>query len=136
MSVNVEELTKELRFKTSRSGGAGGQNVNKVETKVTLIWDYKSSTVVTQEEKKIISTRLANRIQSDGLLLLDSSESRSQATNKEIVVERLAKLLTAVLTPTKKRIATKIPRSKILARLDRKAKQSDKKSNRRWRFEE
>lgn len=135
MGVNLEELKREVVFKTSRSGGAGGQNVNKVETKVTLLWDVMESKLFSTIQKEIIQTKLAHRIQSQGLVLLEASESRSQLANKEIALARLADLLIKVLTPTKKRIPTKISRSKVLARMDRKVKQSEKKSNRRWRMD-
>ncbi len=135
MNINLEALKKEVVFKTSRSGGAGGQNVNKVETKVTLLWDVINSKIFSSVQKDIIQFKLAHRIYADGLLQLDVSKSRSQLANKEIAVERLFDLLVKALMPTKKRIPTKIPRAKVLARLDRKTKQSDKKSSRRWRMD-
>lgn len=135
MDINLEDLKKEFVFKTSRSGGAGGQNVNKVETKVTLQWDVMDSKFLSPIQKDKILSKLAHRIQSDGLLKLDASESRSQLANKEMVMERMFDLLSKALAPTKKRIPTKIPRAKILARLDRKARQSEKKINRKWRMD-
>ncbi len=134
MNYNPEELMNELSFRTSRSGGKGGQNVNKVSSKVTLIWNVAESKVFDEEEKGIILEKLANRINKDGELLMDSSEDRSQLRNKDIVVERFLKVMEEAVKVEKKRIKTKIPKSVVLERLDRKKKQGAKKSDRNWRY--
>ncbi|MBD1423505.1 alternative ribosome rescue aminoacyl-tRNA hydrolase ArfB [Sphingobacterium chuzhouense] len=132
--MNNELLQKELAYKTSRSGGAGGQHVNKVESKVTLIWNVNESESMTEDEKIRVRQKLANRLNKDGLLQMEASTERSQVKNKEIVTARFFDLLYQALKKEKKRVATKIPKSQILDRLDRKKKQSQKKQNRRKKF--
>lgn len=135
MNIDLGQLQKEVIFKTSRSSGAGGQHINKVETRVTLLWNVSDSPLFSAEEKAVIASRLSNRIQADGYLQLSSSESRSQLTNKENVLQKLAELIEMALQPIKKRIPTKIPRAKLLKRMDRKKKHAAKKTDRRWRMD-
>lgn len=120
-----------VRYKTSRSGGSGGQNVNKVASKVELLFDFKECELFSEEEKALISERLSSKIQSDGLLQVISQESRSQLENKDIALQKLVSLLTNALKVDKKRKKTKPSKKEIQKRLDSKRKQALKKINRK-----
>jgi len=128
-------LEKEVLYRTSRSGGAGGQNVNKVSTKVELLFDVNASAVLTDRRKTIILEKLSNRITSEGILALKCDETRSQLANKEIVFTRFINLVKTALTPVKKRRPTKPSRSSVRKRLDSKKKHSQKKSDRKFKGE-
>ena len=125
------KLKTELKFRTSRSSGPGGQSVNKVNTRVELLFDVWNSAVLSFDQKEVISNKLNNRINVDGILLLSSDETRSQFKNKELVISRFIQLLNVALAPVKKRKATKRSRASVEKRLRNKKYQSDKKKNRR-----
>lgn len=129
---NKEALLQELSFKAVRSSGAGGQHVNKVSSKVELIFNLQESLVFNEEEEKErLFNKLQNRLTKDGVLILYSDESRSQHKNKELVINRFFELITEALKVQKKRIPTKIPKHVKLKRLSNKRKLSDKKASRK-----
>lgn len=126
-----EELTKELTFKTSRSGGKGGQNVNKVSSKVELIFNIQQSIFFTEEQKNLLTERLAGRLDTEGNLHIISQEDRSQLLNKQRTILKLVDLLTRSLHVQKKRKPTKTPKSVIEKRLSNKSVIASKKENRK-----
>lgn len=123
-------LHHELVFSTSRSSGPGGQNVNKVNTKVTLKFDVAGSAVLSDEEKQIIAEKLATRITTEGILVLVSQDKRSQLENKEAVKQKFAKLIAKAFEKKKARKATKPSKSSVKKRIDTKKRHAEKK---KWR---
>ena len=126
-----ELLISELQFKAVRSSGAGGQHVNKVSSKVVLNFDLNNSQVFSEEQKVLLFKNLATRLTSEGVLILQSDESRSQHKNKEFVIKRFLELIKQGLIVPKKRKPTKTPKSVKLKRLANKKQQSEKKANRK-----
>lgn len=125
MEIDIENILREVQFKTSRSGGAGGQNVNKVSSKVELVFDIRSSFVLNDFQKEKLLSKLASRLDSEGLLHVVSQVSRSQPENKKIAADKLFKLLENGLKVTKKRIATKPKRGAKEARLSTKKRDGE-----------
>lgn len=130
----MRNFTKELTYKTSRSSGAGGQNVNKVETAVTVLWKVADTEFFSNEEIELISEKLKNRINQDGILQLTVSESRTQLQNKKIATDKILELVEKSLIKPKPRKATKPSKRQIEKRITAKKQISEKKENRRFRF--
>lgn len=124
-------LERECSFTAARSSGPGGQNVNKVATKIELAFHIMSSPLLSDEEKTAITEKLATKINEDGYLKISSSESRSQAANKEAALEKLYDTLEKALIKPKKRKATSMPKAVKEQIKATKRKTSEKKASRR-----
>ncbi|WP_310556609.1 alternative ribosome rescue aminoacyl-tRNA hydrolase ArfB [Flavobacterium sp.] len=129
--METEKLLQELQYKAVRSSGAGGQNVNKVSSKVVLSFDLNNSKALSDEEKELIVLKLSSRLTSENILILNCDEDRSQLKNKAIVTKRFLELLKNALIIPKIRKATKIPKSVIRKRIKDKKNVSEIKSNRK-----
>ena len=130
----MRDFTKELSYKTSRSSGAGGQNVNKVETAVTVMWKPAQTEFFYESEIALITEKLKNRINLDGILQLTVSESRTQLQNKKIATEKILDIVNKSLIKPKPRTATKPSKRQIEKRITAKKQISEKKENRKFRF--
>ena len=129
--MEKDKLITELQYKAVRSSGAGGQNVNKVSSKVVLSFDVKNSKVLSDEEKMLLEMNLASRLTNDQILILNCDEDRSQLKNKEIVTKRFLSIIEQGLHIPKIRKATKIPKSVIRKRIKDKKNLSEIKKNRK-----
>ena len=124
----IPDLDHELVFQTSRSSGPGGQNVNKVNTRVELRFDIPNSQLLTVEQKEIVLKKLASKVTAEGILIIVSQAERSQLKNKELAITRLYEYLNRALKPVKKRRRTRPSRTSVEKRLQKKNKHGEKKS--------
>ena len=129
--MDWEKLLTELDFRTSRSSGAGGQHVNKTETKVEVLFHVNNSQALNAEEKEIILQKLAASINVEGILAVNSQKSRSQFSNKENALEKLKLKLEKALIPKAKRVRTKPTKGAIEERLAEKKMRSEIKEARK-----
>lgn len=128
--LNAGVLGSEFDFTTSRSSGPGGQNVNKVNSKVTLKFNVAQSNILTQEEKDVLIQKLHSRITTEGVLLLTSQDKRSQLDNKEAVIQKFNLLVKKAFEKKKTRKATKPSKTSVHKRIQSKKEHSEKK---KWR---
>jgi ribosome-associated protein len=131
MKLRERGLDQEFSFQTARSGGKGGQNVNKVETKVEVYFNPATSECLSEDEKITIIKKLRSKINSEGFIIISSQKSRSQLANKEDAVKKLFDFLEKALQKPKPRKPTKIPASVVAKRLSTKKIRSEVKRNRR-----
>jgi ribosome-associated protein len=129
--MKTDLLLTELQFKAVRSSGAGGQNVNKVSSKVVLTFDMNASQALSEEQKIVISEKLRAKLTSENVLILNCDEDRSQLKNKEIVTKRFLELIKKSLVVPKKRKPTSVPKSVIEKRIKDKKTNSEVKQNRK-----
>ncbi|MEJ2879737.1 alternative ribosome rescue aminoacyl-tRNA hydrolase ArfB [Pedobacter sp. GR22-6] len=131
MLPNKEELLKVVTFKTSRSGGKGGQNVNKVSSKVELLLHIENTPFFTDEQRALLKERMAHRLDQEGYLHVVSQEDRSQLMNKERTLLKLMALLKSALHVQKVRKPSKTPKSVIRKRMEDKRAVSARKTSRK-----
>jgi ribosome-associated protein len=129
-SMNPHLLKSEITYRTARSGGKGGQNVNKVETKVEARFDVAASEAFSEEEKNLILEKLAGKISAEGILAATNQTARSQLANKQLAEAKLLRLVEKALHRQKKRKVTRTPACVKIARAQSKKRQSEKKASR------
>lgn len=129
--MDAEKIISEVQFKAVRSSGAGGQNVNKVSSKVVLSFDVTASQCLSDDEKALVIQNLSTRLTNQNILILSADDDRSQLKNKDIVAKRFVDLIKKALVVPKKRTATKVPRAVIEKRIKAKRNLSEIKQSRR-----
>lgn len=132
LPVYQRDFSKEVRFTATRSSGSGGQNVNKVSTRMELRFSVTESMIISENEKAVILNKLSSRINSEGELILSSQTERTQYRNKQVVFERFINLLVLALKVDKTRFATKPTKASKLKRMTEKLKRSQKKQFRKF----
>ncbi|CAI8270902.1 MAG: Peptidyl-tRNA hydrolase ArfB [Polaribacter sp. SA4-10] len=129
--MNKENILKEIHFKATRSSGAGGQHVNKVSSKVEVTFDLENSKSLSENEKQLLTQKLAARLTKENRLILSCEETRSQHRNKEIAIQKFLRLITESLIRPKKRRPTKPSRASVRRRSETKQRTSVKKTLRK-----
>ena len=128
-------LLPEIQWRSSRAGGKGGQNVNKVETAVALLWEPAQTTAFSEAEKERLRVTLAPKLSKEGLLIIRCAETRSQLENKAIAIKKFTHLLAKALQVPRHRKATKPSKGAVQRRLDDKTRNAFRKAQRRYREE-
>ena len=125
MALSAHQILSEISFKTSRSGGKGGQNVNKVSSKVELNWNIQTSSLISEEQRELLLNKLSHKLTKEGVLQIISQSERSQLGNKQLVLEKLDELLAYAFKIVKNRKVTKVPRGVKERRLLVKKKKAE-----------
>lgn len=129
--MEIQKIISEAQYKAVRSSGAGGQNVNKVSSKVVLTFDVQRSEGLSEGEKELLKVNLSSRLTTDSVLILNCDEDRSQLRNKDIVTKRFLEVVKKGLEVQKARQATRVPKSAIRKRIKNKKSTSQLKQNRK-----